>query len=340
MAATNTSAPIQRRQLLLDRLTGLLRANPIIRRWWDARPANAITNSTPQPPPAPPSPPQPQQQPEKQPQTTHNESEQADADAPVALLLPGMAELTISAGRDPIPEHTTQPQPQPFDPEKHAFDLLPKKPLFTHKPPSQPDLFLTMLPFEIHSAIFETSQLSLHDLVSLRNTCRTLRRNLPIGVMERKLRVQNFAGWDVVFEMHGHRYPGTTYGNRRLCGRCVIPKIRGHLIEGAAVRGYLARRKGERVLRLAEEDVEWPDERAMCFPCLWNILVSAAGQEVTVGMEIFKVAAISTKERFRMIDGTDRKMCERCARDIHENAVPCPHCTDFSEWCKTRWQRT
>jgi len=120
----------------------------------------------------------------------------------------------------------------------------------------------------------------------------------------------------------------------------VIPKIRGHLIEGAAVRGYLARRKGERVLRLAEEDVEWPDERAMCFPCLWNILVSAAGQEVTVGMEIFKVAAISTKERFRMIDGTDRKMCERCARDIHENAVPCPHCTDFSEWCKTRWQRT
>jgi len=107
MAATDSSAQPQRRQLLIDRLTGLLRSNPIIRRWWDARPANVIANSTPQPPPAPPLPPQP----EKQPQTIQND--QADADAPVALLLPGMAELTVGAGREhnanQMPEHMTQP---------------------------------------------------------------------------------------------------------------------------------------------------------------------------------------------------------------------------------------
>lgn len=201
-------------------------------------------------------------------------------------------------------------------------------------PSSKPDLFLTMLPSEIHSAILESPQLSLNDLVSLRNTCRTLRRDLPIGIMERKLRVQNFAGWDVVFEMYGHRYPGTTYGNRRLCGKCVVPKIRGLLIEGAVVRDYLTRRGVEGAKRLSEEDVVWPEDRGMCFPCLSSVLVSAEGVEVPSGGEIYKLAGIGTKERFRMLDGTERKVCERCKRDIHENAVPCPHCTDFSEWCR------
>ncbi|KAK4206093.1 Carboxylesterase family-domain-containing protein [Rhypophila decipiens] len=41
---------------------------------------------------------------------------------------------------------------------------------------------------------------------------------------------------------------------------------------------------------------------------------------------------------FNMMDGTLRKICDvpGCLRDIHENAVPCPPCTDFSEWIRRR----
>jgi hypothetical protein len=131
--------------------------------------------------------------------------------------------------------------------------------------------------------------------------------------------------------MHGHRYPGTTYGNRRLCGMCVVPKIRGLLIEGVVVREYLKKRG----MGPGEGEDEWPEEKGMCFPCLWWMLVKAEGVEVGE-REIWKVAGIATQERFRMLDGTDRKICEKCRRDIHENAVPCPHCTDFSDWCHVR----
>ncbi|KAK0646895.1 hypothetical protein B0T16DRAFT_414435 [Cercophora newfieldiana] len=327
MEASDNAASSQRRQFRLERLTALLRSNPIIRRWWDSRPAPtpALTTSNPPPEKAPTA---SSSQPQPQPQPTPQNASPV-ADTPIAVLLPGMTELALvdTTGSPSLTERyrTTSDEKPPIP-----------KPSFLPPASSKPDLLLTMLPSEIHSAIFEAPQLSLHDLVALRNTCRTLRRDLPIGIMERKLKVQNYAGWDVVFEMHGHRYPGTTYGNRRLCGKCVVPKIRGLLIEGAVVREYFARRRAGGVQGLAEEDVEWPDDRGMCFPCLWSVLVLASGVEVPVGGEIYKLAGISTKERFRMLDGTDRKMCERCLRDIHENAVPCPHCTDFSEWCKTK----
>ena len=104
----------------------------------------------------------------------------------------------------------------------------------------------------------------------------------------------------------------------------------------------------------------------MCFPCLRVIMTSpsATRQELGDGAvgdkavvrradtnepgktgkdgeksgddEIYRRAGISPRQMFRMMDGTTRKTCDRCARDIHENAVPCPHCTNFSEWCRTR----
>jgi hypothetical protein len=258
--------------------------------------------------------------------------EEPDADAPVALLLPGMSNLALDTSRNfnslcnlPVTDVLTPP--------------------YVHKASRQPDLFLTLLPPEVHFAIFEAAELSLYDLLALRNTCHRLRRLVPIGSLETQLRVQNYAGWRVVFEMNGHKYPGTTYGNRRLCGRCVVPKIRGHLIDGAAVQAYLTLRRanGDKE-SAADGEGEWPEERGMCFPCLWTVLVSMGSREeigekprlgVSAEMEIYKLAAISPKERFRMMDGTTRKMCELCSRDIHENAVPCPHCTNFAEWCRT-----
>ncbi|KAK0623853.1 hypothetical protein B0T14DRAFT_565170 [Immersiella caudata] len=349
------SSTRQQRQSRLNRLSALLLSNPIIRRWWDNHPASTSTSSPsnekqqqttasssapsssqlPQPsqpatppaappPPAPPLPPPPQ-----------NAYPPADPDPPIALLLPGMAEITLNnntatttPGSGPALSPIHGPLPL-YKPDSKT--PLPLK-VFTPPASSTPDLLLT-LPIEVQGLIYEDASLSLKDLVSLRNSCRTLRRDIPIGIMERKLRVQNYAGWDVVFEMHGHRYPGTTYGNRRLCGRCVVPKIRGLLIEGAVVREYL-RKRG------AEEEEEWPEERGMCFPCLWWVLVKAEGVEMTEesGKEIWKVAGIGTEERFRMLDGTDRKACKKCSRDIHENAVPCPHCTDFGDWCKRSWR--
>ncbi|KAK3356394.1 hypothetical protein B0T25DRAFT_135301 [Lasiosphaeria hispida] len=321
----------ERQQLLFDLLTSLLPSRGAFRRWWDGHLAPAtspVTNDAalsesfgiPQPPP----------------KTSWATQDAPDADAPVALLLPGMAQLTVGT--------TQHVDTAPL--AAYSTPTASRSQAFAHKPPRQPDLFLAMLPPDIHFAVFEAAELSLNDLLALRRTCRTLRRNLPVSIMERKLKLQNYAGWEVVFEMHGHRYPGTTYGNRRLCGRCVVPKIRGHLIDGAVVRAYLARRRAaERGEGWSENDEEWPEERAMCFSCLYTVLHSMVTQQksaappavkVPVGAGIYKMAAISTKERFLMVDGTTRKMCDRCARDIHENAVPCPHCTNFSEWCKTR----
>ncbi|KAK0716860.1 hypothetical protein B0T26DRAFT_707503 [Lasiosphaeria miniovina] len=323
----------RRRQPVLDRLTAFLPSSQILRRWWKGGPvlnsdadADAANTKERKPWPA----------------AAAAQEDSPDADAPVALLLPGMAGLTVSSGAAqsrlanlPIAGHKSR-----------------SRALSVHKASRQPDLFLTMLPIEIQQAIFALPNLSLFDLLSLRKTCRTLRCTLPIGVMERKLKEQNHAGWSVVFEMHGHKYPGTTYGNRRLCGRCVVPKITGHLIQGAAVRDYLIARRGLRSSLVntqeegeEEDDGEWPEERAMCFPCLRTELLLANKTqtdgamvllEAPPGAEMYKLAAISTEERFPMLDGTTRKMCKGCARDIHENAVPCPHCVDFSEWCRTR----
>ena len=278
--------------------------------------------------------------------------EEADPDAPVRLLLPGMSELTMDTVRGLAPAQLCN---------------LPVAdgPAFVPKPPHQPDLLLTMLPIEIHLAIFDAPQLSLYDLLALRNTCHALRATVPIGAVERRLTAQNYAGWRVVFEMNGHKYPGTTYGNRRLCGRCVVPKTRAHLIDGADVRAYLARRGvGGGDDGITKESDVWPEERGMCFPCLRVILSAAAtrpesdkepvGKDVTSDAkgaektgqagdgdksaddEIYRRAGISPRDMFKMMDGTTRKTCDRCARDIHENAVPCPHCTNFSEWCRTR----
>lgn len=112
------------------------------------------------------------------------------------------------------------------------------------------------------------------------------------------------------------------------------PKIRGLLIEGGVVREYLAKRKREG-LRLL--DADWNEDKGSCFPCLWGVLAKAPGTDgLKEERDIWKLAGIDTKERFRMLDGTERKVCTRCRRDIHENAVPCPYCTDFSAWCKTR----
>ncbi|KAK3360730.1 hypothetical protein B0T25DRAFT_536252 [Lasiosphaeria hispida] len=325
--AMGTRPRTERQQLLFDRLTAMLPSSGVFRRWWEGRPAltaELVTNET--------------ARLVHQPQITslvvHNSP---DTDAPVALLLPGMAELTVGAVRHI--DATSQPTCN-LTAAIHGQ-------VFVHKPARQPDLFLNMLSSEIHFAIFDAPELSLYDLLALRKTCHTLRHSLPISIMERKLKVQNYAGWEVVFEMHGHRYPGTTYGNRRLCGRCVIPKIRGHLIQGAVVRAYLARRRAlGGNARWAEPGGEWPDERAMCFSCLFTILSSMKSQkkidkqlglETPTDAEVYKLAAISTQERFLMLDGTTRKMCDRCTRDIHENAVPCPHCSNFSEWCKARY---
>lgn len=279
-------------------------------------------------------------------------SEEPDPDAPTALLLPGMSELTINAVRNLNPAPVA------------LCDLRVASPDFISKPPRQPNLFLTVLPPEIHFLIFDAPQLSLFDLLALRNTCRALRRIIPIGALERQLKVQNYAGWSVVFEMNGHKYPGTTYGNRRLCGRCVVPKTRGHLIVGSAVRAYLTRRGAVGGGLDEVEEESWPEERGMCFLCLWTVLATTnAGQvaekrpalkppvgtegpgnvgryqDKTKDQDLCKLAAISPQERFLMLDGTIRKTCDQCAKDIHENAVPCPHCTDFSEWCKARHKR-
>ncbi|KAK1756533.1 hypothetical protein QBC47DRAFT_380122 [Echria macrotheca] len=319
----------QGRLALPDNFTALLL--PIrqrLRHWFaghpDTSPENAVL-SEPKGPHAPPTPPPP-------PLATGNDrTREPDVDAPTALLLPGMADLRIRENPDneaPLPAALL---PENTSPDRGQWVSFVSKPS-----PDKPDLFLK-LPVEIQSVIFEQPELKLNDLVALRSTCRTLRRNLPLGIMEKKLTAQNFAGWEVVFEMNGHRYPGTTYGNRQLCGKCVRPKIRGHLIYGSATQAYLeARRRawqGNQGLALDGHE-EWPADRAMCFPCLYITLT--AGMEIASDVEIHKAAAISPLERFPMLDGTTRKMCDRCSRDIHENAVPCPHCTDFSEWCKSR----
>ncbi|KAK5655958.1 hypothetical protein OQA88_5094 [Cercophora sp. LCS_1] len=317
--------PRTKRRRLIDRLTAMLPSSKTLYRWirWrTALPTGASTSekttlsaqqqgqlpSASEPPAPPPLPP-----------VSRNDHPKADPDAPVALMLPGMAELNIG-----VVNHHDLTTTCPSAPSNATA--------FVHKPSNQRDLLLTKLPLDTLVSILETPQLSLSDLLALRNTCRTLRRTLPYRTMEQKLSVQNYAGWQVVFEMNGHRYPGTTYGNRRLCGRCVVPKIRGHLIEGAEVREYLLRRHngndaadGEAPPSPGGEDaekIEWPEDRSMCFPCLWTVLAAApasggeAGQQTnmeghltTVSMAVIsKQAGISTKERFRMLDGTIRKI--------------------------------
>lgn len=283
-------------------------------------------------------------------------------EGPALVVLPGLANLTISNLRNgPL---CSLPPPQGSS-------------AFTPRPPKEPDLLIQRIPADVQFAIFD--YLALGDLMALRSTCRALRGAVPLRTLERALTGQNYAGWSVVFEVNGKSYPGTTYGNRRLCGRCVVPKTRAHLIEGKDVSTYLTKRG----VKNAEWD--WPADRGMCFPCLWTLLAPPAADNdakkpqtedaeadsasvkqqasskgtskrgkgrgskskpketrlvnappAYVEVEIWQSAAISPLERFRMLDGTTRRSCERCARDVHENAVPCPFCVDFSEWCRSR----
>lgn len=310
----------------------------------------------------------------------HNNPDQA------AILLHGMSRLTV---RDFVHMHPGLGLPPAADGEGRdpaKLDLPPgKHPRpFASLASKTPDLLTTLLPPEVLFAVFE--RLDLHDLLALRRTCRRLRNAVPMAVIEKALKVQNHAGWKVVFEVNGTRYPGTTYGNRRLCGRCVVPKTRAHLIDGKDVRRYLLRRgigrEGDGIVG-GLEDGAWPERWGMCFPCLWTLLASApprpvaddegagsesavvalykapvkggsdSSKEATVSAktdaqdekaaqpeerkkEIWELAGISSKEVFNMLDGSQRKICHRCKRDIHENAVPCPHCVDFSEWLRDR----
>lgn len=348
-----TAPRSQRRQQVIDRLTALLPSSQTFRRWLQSRTPSSpiIEKPTPSPPtpqqqpekpsssPSPPSLPlehQPQQPEKPSPSTPPTNDDPPTNDAlltieeplaPTAYRLPGLtnpspplALLTPSTPTPPSIIPATVPVP------------------FTHKPfipppPSTPDLLLTALPLDVLLLILEQPVLSLEDLLALRETCASLRRVLPYRAVEKKLTVRNYEGWRVVFEMGGNKYPGTTYGNRRLCGRCVLPRCRGGLVVGEKV--------GEMV-------GVWPGGRGMCFPCLWTVVVQKKGEEgggegegvvVAKGMkveEMARLAGISTKEEFLMLDGSRRRMCEKCCRDIHVNAVPCPHCTDFSEWCRAR----
>lgn len=357
----------------------------------------------------------------ERPQTQHEET--ADPDAPVAMLLPGLSRLltynppiTTDTGNNtddlqdsisailPIP---TQDLPDTTVPQKE----------FISPPSKTPNLLLTLLPLEIQAAIFAHPVLNLDDMMNVRRTCRTWRRDIPISVLDQKLRQQNYAGWQVVFEVNGKKYPGTTYGNRRLCGRCVVPKIRGNLVRGDCVGRYFSSFvedavRYKRIYRTDDEVGEaheqgewweWPEDRGMCFPCLWRMLeenvelcetvvdsgvpglvcgsgetedgaaavarslgkadgdeekgreaglenldiqtkpdskVEEGGSPDSKKIWKIKLAAVEKKEQFTMMDGTIRKICDMpgCLRDIHENAVPCPHCTDFSKWIhRRRW---
>lgn len=405
--------------------------------------------------------------------------ETADPDAPVALLLPGLSGLLVY---NPPPSETSSPnrdrgQTTGVNVNNHAdstsdiqrrghpttaattlaaIEPVPIKD-FTPKPSKTANLIVN-LPLEVQAAIFAQPNLDLNDMMNLRKTCRTWRRDIPISILDKKLSEQNHAGWQIVFEMNGHKYPGTTYGNRRLCGRCVLPRIRGNLISGDCVRRYLTSVKDQtggihEALREGDskdggtspeggesnKDVtgwwEWDEDRGMCFPCLWAMLAAytnnanlpsgaitadshgltpeddgaAAGNgvraelvdntssqhkdgtkdkskwrrldkktktksrtekrgesalilrekdekaknldngklkdpsspsesSVVTVVRALKLAAVEKNQQFTMMDGTIRKICDvpACLRDIHENAVPCPHCTDFSEWCRRR----
>ncbi|KAM7216758.1 hypothetical protein V8F06_007868 [Rhypophila decipiens] len=309
------------------------------------------------------------------PETHHGET--ADPDAPVAMLLPGFSRLlTYNPPRtsDTIPDNQ---EPVSVPPRVATEDLpdttVPQKE-FISPPSKTPNLLLAVVPLEIQSAIFAQPVLTLQDMMNIRRTCRTWRRDIPIFVLDQKLRQQNYAGWPVVFEVNGKKYAGTTYGNRRLCGRCVVPRIRGNLIRGDCVGKYMSSFVDESVrygriyrtdLELGEEDGrgeewwEWPEDRGMCFPCLWRMLEEhvelAEGAVTNIGTRLdskieqdgsadskkiwnIKLAAVEKKEEFTMMDGTIRKICgvSGCLQDIHENAVPCPHCSDFSEWVRRR----
>ncbi|KAM7191213.1 hypothetical protein V8F20_009391 [Naviculisporaceae sp. PSN 640] len=355
--------------------------------------------------------------------TQISSEERADPDAPVGMLLPGMSNLTVY---NPPNTPNTAEEEISTTPPVPAQDLpdttVPQKE-FISPPSKTPNLLLTLLPLEIQSAIFAQPVLNLEDMMTIRRTCRTWRRDIPISILDQKLRTQNYAGWQVVFEVNGNKYQGTTYGNRRLCGRCVVPKIRAHLIRGDCVGQYLSTFVDEsiRYARIYRTDCdsekrrdvqgewwEWPEDRGMCFPCLWKMLeenvhlnetataetkieeatktlhIDADGgndiKETGKGMSksysgitetqtrrqsgekkeesqedsskqtddlgkdtpspdfgktrMIKLAAIEKKQQWTMMDGTLRKLCDEpgCLRDIHENAVPCPHCADFSKW--------
>ncbi|KAK1834388.1 hypothetical protein QBC39DRAFT_26280 [Podospora conica] len=304
----------QRRQRLIDHLTALLPSSETFRRWLQRRTYTITAPETEKLTASPPTPPQPQPQPEHQtllcppPPPRPASPPPREEDPPTGLLMPGMAPtgstlvlLHPSTTPNPNTPHTTVPIP------------------FTHKPfvpppPSTPDLILSALPLDVLLLILEQPVLSLEDLLSLRATCAPLRRVLPYRAVERKLTVRNYEGWRVVFEMGGNRYPGTTYGNRRLCGRCVLPRCRGGLIAGEMVQKVVG---------------VWPGDKAMCFPCLWTVVVRERGEEAAVGRgmkveEMARLAGISTKEEFLMLDGSKRKMCEKCCRDIHVNALVRP----------------
>ncbi|KAM7195169.1 hypothetical protein V8F33_006843 [Rhypophila sp. PSN 637] len=176
--------------------------------------------------------------------TTEHHEETADPDAPVAMLLPGFSRLlTYNPPTTTDKTDITPDNQEPFSvpvPTEDLPDTTVSRKEFIYPPSKIPNLLLTLLPLEIQTAIFAQSVLTLKDMMNIRRTCRTWRRDIPIFILDQKLRQQNYAGWQVVFEVNGKKYPGTTYGNRRLCGRCVVPKIRGNLIRGDCVGKYMS----------------------------------------------------------------------------------------------------
>lgn len=201
--------------------------------------------------------------------------------------------------------------------------LTASRPFFTPRASTIPDLILRYLPTEI--LLLVCSNLPILDLLSLRDSCRAFAGVVDKPILLGAMTAQNHAGWPIAFEFQGQKYTGTTYGNRKLCGICLRPKPTSHVIRGEYVVEYLVKRN-------VAVGMTWDVTSGMCWPCLWINLVEEPNG--TPDIPIWKRANISPTEIFEMMDGSKRKPCENCARDIHINAVPCPYCTNFGHWLR------
>ncbi|KAJ2895990.1 hypothetical protein MKZ38_005998 [Zalerion maritima] len=348
-------------------------------------------------PPAPPLPVSTAPEPSAPEPQHHHQHQQPLSTEPVPM--PGM---TDPANRQP--PRALLPGNQSSSHEATAVaggvtDLLrPSRPVHTPRPSaSVPDLILAALPLELQLDVF--GYLPVLDLIRVRDACRSWKHSVGAKMLAEALSLQNHAGWPIVFEFQGQRYPGTTYGNRRLCGGCGRPKPMRRIVRGEWAGAYLARRgvdasgaelgneagrggggvggqreDGEKTRAPDQASKEWDVSKGMCWPCLWMAIVKGgkdlwepeparkrgraqeAGESPEGGgratavssfmtcneaswekpedVPVWKRANISPTETFQMLDGSWRRPCGNCAKDIHTNEVPCQYCTDFGMWLR------